>query len=463
MILEISTTHRPATDLGYLLHKNPARAHSFSLPFGSAHVLYPVATAERCTAALLLDIDPVGLVRRPAGAAGMAQEYVNDRPYVASSFLSVAIARVYGSAMGGRSSDRPELAEQRLPLHARLAAIPCRRGETLLRRLFEPLGYQVTAQQHALDSELPQLGPSVYFTIELSAPCRLRELLTHLYVLIPVLDTEKHYWIGDAEVEKLLRHGEGWLANHPERELITRRYLRYSPLVRQALAQLIEEDAPAFEEREEARGNDEKTLEDKVRLRDHRLGAVLAALRESGARRVVDLGCGEGALLQVLVKEPTFHAILGVDVSHRALEIAARRLHLDTLPPKQRERISLMHSSLMYRDRRLEGYDAAAVIEVIEHLDAPRLVAFERAVFECARPGTVIVTTPNVEYNIRFANLPAGAFRHADHRFEWTREQFQSWSRDVAQRFAYQVRFLPVGPEDAEVGAPTQMGIFFRG
>ena len=463
MILEISTTHRPATDLGYLLHKNPARAHSFSLPFGTAHVFYPVAAAERCTAALLLDVDPVGLVRRPGGAGGLAQEYVNDRPYVASSFLSVAISRVYGSALGGRSTDRPELVEQPLPLHARLAAVPCRGGEALLRRLFEPLGYQVEARQHPLDAELPQLGPSVYFTVELARTCRLRELLMHLYVLIPVLDTEKHYWIGDAEVDKLLRHGEGWLADHPERELITRRYLRYAPLVRQALARLIAEDEPAFEEREEASGSDETVLEEKVRLRDHRIGAVLAALRESGVHRVVDLGCGEGVLLEALMKEPTLQQILGVDVSHRALDIAARRLRLDALPPKQRERIGLLHSSLMYRDRRLEGYDAATVIEVIEHLDAARLTAFERAVFEFARPGTIVLTTPNAEYNVRFLDLPAGAFRHADHRFEWTRQQFRAWSEDVARRFGYRVRFLPVGPEDPNVGAPTQMGIFVRG
>jgi len=392
----------------------------------------------------------------------MAQEYINDRPYVASSFLSVAISRVYGSAMAGRTSDRPELVERSLPLVARLGAVPCRGGETLLRRLFEPLGYHVIAQQHPLDPALPHLGSSVYFTIELSGTCRLRELLTHLYVLVPVLDTEKHYWIGDAEVDKLLRHGEGWLANHPEREVITRRYLRFSPLVRRALAQLVEEDDPAFEEREEARGSDEKALEDRVRLRDHRIGAVMAVLRESGAHRVIDLGCGEGLLLQALMKEPAFREILGVDVSHRALEIAARRLHLDTLPPKQRERISLLHSSLMYRDRRIEGFDAACVIEVIEHLDAARLAAFERALFEFARPQTVVVTTPNAEYNVRFETLPAGAFRHADHRFEWTREQFQSWSRQVADRFRYRARFLPVGHEDAEVGAPTQMGIFAR-
>jgi len=462
MILELSTTHRPATNLGYLLHKNPARAHSFPLPFGTAHVFYPVATAEKCTAALLLEIDPIGLVRRAPRVIGPEHEYVNDRPYVASSFLSVAIARVYGSALGGRSADRPELTERPLPLVARLGAVPCCGGEALLPRLFEPLGYQVIAERQPLDPALPHLGPSVYVAVELSATCRLQDLLNHLYVLLPVLDTEKHYWVDETEVDKLLRHGEGWLPGHPERELITRRYLRFSPLVRRALAQLVDEDEAAFAEREETRGNDERALEDRVRLRDHRVGAVLAVLRESRAHRVIDLGCGEGLLLQALLKDAAFQEIVGVDVSHRALEMAARRLHLDTMPPAQRSRISLIHGSLMYRDRRLEGFDAACVIEVIEHLDAGRLAAFERAVFEFARPRTVVVTTPNVEYNVRFETLPPGAFRHADHRFEWTREQFQTWSQEAATRFGYPVRFLTVGPEDGDIGAPTQMGIFVR-
>jgi 3' terminal RNA ribose 2'-O-methyltransferase Hen1 len=462
MILEISTTHRPATDLGHLLHKNPARAQVFQLPFGSAHVFYPAATAELCTAALLLNIDPIGLVRAHGGPGRAAHEYVNDRPYVASSFMSVAISRVFGSAMAGRSTDRPELTEAPLPLSATLAVVPCRGGERLLRRLFEPLGYEVTAQQHALDPVLDSLGPSPYFTVALARTGRLRDLLTHLYVLIPVLDTDKHYWIGDGEVEKLLRHGEGWLGGHPDRELIARRYLRYAPLVRQALARLVDDEEPAFEEREEARGSDEQALEGSVRLKDQRIGAVLAVLRQSGARRVVDLGCGEGVLLQALVKEPAFQHLLGIDVSHRALVIAADRLHLDRLPPKQRERISLLHGSLVYRDRRLEGYDAATVIEVIEHLDPPRLAAFERALFEFAHPRTIVLTTPNVEYNVRFPGLPPGAFRHADHRFEWTRGEFRAWSDTVARRFGYGVRFLPVGPDDPDVGAPTQMAVFSR-
>src|SRR5690348_13625783 len=230
MLLTIRTTHTPATDLGYLLHKNPARVQSFEQSFGRAHVFYPEASDEACTAALLLDVDPVGLVRGRRGSrgeGGALQQYVNDRPYVASSFLSVAIADVFGTAMAGRSKERPALADTPIPLSARIAVLPCRGGEDLLRRLFEPLGYAVSATQHPLDETNAEWGPSRYFTVELTATTRLSELLSHLYVLIPVLDDEKHYWVGAEEVDKLLRHGEGWLAAHPEREMITRRYLRH--------------------------------------------------------------------------------------------------------------------------------------------------------------------------------------------------------------------------------------------
>ena len=166
MLLTITTTHRPATDLGFLLHKNPARAQTFTLSFGRAHVVYPEAGADRCTAALILDIDPVGLVRGrrgPAGEGGLLTQYVNDRPYVASSFLSVALSHVFASAMAGRSKDRPALADASLPLEARLSVVPCRGGEVLLRRLFEPLGYAVTVTPHALDARTPEWGASRYF------------------------------------------------------------------------------------------------------------------------------------------------------------------------------------------------------------------------------------------------------------------------------------------------------------
>jgi 3' terminal RNA ribose 2'-O-methyltransferase Hen1 len=460
MLLTIRTTHVPATDLGFLLAKNPGRVQSFELPFGLAHFFYPEATEAACTAALLLDVDPVGLVR---GEGTAIDQYVNDRPYVASSFLAVAIARVLGSALGGRSAQRQELAETAIPLEARLAALSCRGGEGLLRRLFEPLGYAVAAESHPLDAAFPQWGPSRYLTVSLRATCRLSDLLTHLYVLVPVLDDDKHYWVGDPEIEKLLRHGEGWLASHPERETITRRYLKHQKrLVRAATARLTEEEDPQSELRVEARDAEEASLERPLRLHDQRLDLVADLLKESGAKQVVDLGCGDGRLLKRLLAAPQFGKVTGLDVDSRALEAARQRLDLDRLPPKQQSRIELLHGSLMYRDRRLAGFDAAAVVEVVEHLDPPRLAAFERVVFEFARPGTIILTTPNREYNIRWPSLPTGRFRHRDHRFEWTRQEFQDWAAGVAARFGYSVHFLPVGEEDSEVGPPTQMGIFQR-
>lgn len=466
MLLTITTTHRPATDLGYLLHKNPTKLQTFELSFGKAHVFYPEATPERCTAALLLDVDPVGLVRNrkgPSGEGFALEQYVSDRPYAASSFLSVAIARVFGSALAGRSRGRQELADAPMPLVAKVAALPCRGGERFLRSLFEPLGYAVSATRFPLDERFPAWGDSPYFTVELSAERRLSELLTRLYVLIPVLDDDKHYWVGEAEVEKLLRHGEGWLASHPQREAIALRYLKHRRhLMRETLARLVEEDQADPDAEAEAHGQEEETLEKRISLNEERLGAVVAALKASAAKRVLDLGCGEGKLLKALLAEKQFEEIAGVDVSSRTLERAADRLRLEQLPTKQRERIRLLQGALSYRDRRLQGFDAAAVVEVVEHLDPPRLDSFARVLLECARPQTVVMTTPNSEYNVRFENLPAGTLRHKDHRFEWTRAEFQEWTDRVAGRFGYAVRRAPIGPNDSVVGAPTQMAVFTR-
>ena len=466
MLITINNTRPPATDLGYLLHKNPDRVQSFDLSFGKAHVFYPEATNESCTAALLLDVDPVALVRTrrgPSGEGGALDQYVNDRPYVASSFLSVAIARVLASALGGSSKGRPELVDQPLPLVARITVLPCRGGEDILKRLFEPLGYTVRAEHHTLDEKFPEWGESNYYTVELEQEISLQKLLTHLYVLIPVLDAEKHYWVGQDEVDKLLRHGEGWLQAHPERELIVKRYLRYQKhLATEALARLIGDEEANPEAEQEKKAEQEEAIEKPILLNQLRLEAVTQAVTASGASHVIDLGCGEGRLLRELLKHKQFQEIAGMDVSHRSLEVASERLHLDTMPPKQKERIRLFQGSLMYKDKRLAGFEAATVVEVIEHLDPPRLAAFERVVFEHAKPNTIIITTPNVEYNVRFETLPAGQFRHKDHRFEWTREQFQSWAEGLAQRYGYAVAFSPIGNEDAEVGAPTQMGVFTK-
>jgi 3' terminal RNA ribose 2'-O-methyltransferase Hen1 len=448
-----------------LLHKNPARVHHFEQSFGHAIVFYPEATAHRCTVCLLVDVDPVGLVRRrsgPAGDGGQLGQYVNDRPYVASSFLSVALSDIFSTAMSGRSKDRPELAASPIPLEAKIPVLPSRGGETLIRELFEPLGYSVDAQRLPLDEKFPSWGESRYFGVTLRGTLRLQDLLQHLYVLIPVLDDEKHYWVGDDEVEKLLRRGGDWLPNHPAKEQIARRYLKHrKSLARAAMERLTPTEAEADDVPVAGKPiGREDALEAPLSLNQQRIAKVVDEVIDAGAKSVVDLGCGEGKLLRELLRQRQLDRIVGVDVSLRALEFAEERLELDRLAPAIRDKVKLLHGSLTYRDRRLQGFDVATLVEVVEHLDAPRLVAFERVVFENARPGTVILTTPNAEYNAKFANLPAGQFRHPDHRFEWTRAEFENWAGEVAARSRYEVRFTPVGPVDPALGPPTQMAIF---
>jgi 3' terminal RNA ribose 2'-O-methyltransferase Hen1 len=464
MLLTITTTHQPATDLGFLLHKNPARPQSDDFAFGRVHVFYPEADAARCTAALLIEVDPVALSRGRAGHGAESaplEPYVNDRPYAASSFLSVALTRMFRSAMAGMSKERPELASSAIPLESTIACLPSRGGEELIRGLFEPLGYAVDVTRHTLDPAFPEWGTSPYFAVTLRATCRLSDLLTHLYVLVPVLDDNKHYFVGDDEVAKLLRHGEGWLAAHPARELITKRYLKHQrSLADAALNQLLRDEEVDPEEPAERHAGEEQALERPLRLDEQRITTVVAALKECHAKSVVDLGCGEGKLLRALLKEPGFERIIGLDVAHRALERARERLDLDALPERQRSRITLLHGSLVYRDKRIHGLDAATLVEVIEHLDPARLRALERVVFELAKPRTVIATTPNAEYNVHFERLPAGRFRHKDHRFEWTRAEFERWARGIADSHGYDVRFGAIGTEQPATGAPTQMAIF---
>ena len=476
MFLTITTTgtpERPATDLGYLLHKHPDNAQAFSTSYGTAHVLYPEAEAGRCTAALLLEVDAVALVRRGKGKgrggapdAALAQ-YVNDRPYAASSLLAVALSGVFSSAMKGVCNARPELPGQARPLRVEVPALPARGGPDLVRGLFEPLGWTVTAQPVPLDVEFPAWGDSRYVRLVLeSEALTLAEALRHLYVLLPVLDDAKHYWVAPDEVDKLLRVGEGWLPGHPEQRLITSRYLsRRWALTRQAterleLVRLAETDDSKIEEIDNAVEAETEAEEKPTPLAVRRREAIVTALRQSGAARVLDLGCGQGQLVQTLLKDPAFTEIVGVDVSMRALTIASRRLKLDRMGERQASRVQLFQGSLAYTDVRHKGYDAAVLSEVIEHLDLPRLPALEYAVFGSARPRTVLVTTPNVEYNVRWESLPAGHVRHGDHRFEWTRAEFRAWAEAVAERHGYGVAFEPVGPDDPEVGPPTQMAVF---
>ncbi|AOS61643.1 3' terminal RNA ribose 2'-O-methyltransferase Hen1 [Actinoalloteichus hymeniacidonis] len=462
MLVTVTTTHRPATDLGFLLHKHPDRVQSFPAPAGTAHVFYPQAQESVCTAALLLEIDPIALARRAARGdrrdLGLGS-YVNDRPYAASSMVAVALGSVFATAMRGRCDARPELADTAIPLVIEVPAVPTRGDAGLIHRLFEPLGWQVDTVVEPLDAEFPGWGDSPYARLRLTGTLRLADALNQLYVLLPVLDAGKHYWVAEQEVDKLLRAGAGWLAAHPERDLITARYLAHrGDYVASALGRLAaevpeENVAPdTVAEQRPARGTAAR----------ERRAAVVEALRASGASSVVDLGCGNGELVADLLADPTFTEVTGVDVSMRSLRIAEKRIGVERLSDSQRSRLTLRQSALTYLDDELLGYDAAALVEVVEHVDPARLPALERAVFGHARPGTVVVTTPNREHNASFETLTPAGFRHTDHRFEWTRGEFAAWARQICRRYRYRVRFEGVGATHPEFGPLTQLAVFNR-
>ncbi len=445
MLLKITTTHRPATDLGFLLHKHPDKFQSVDLIVGQAHIFYPECSEERTTVALLLEINPLEIVRgRKNFALG---QYVNDRPYVASSFMSSAISKAFSTAMNGRCSGKPELVDVQMPFEVTIAvlAVP-RGGKALIRKLFEPLGYEIDIQSHLLDTQFEEWGEGKHFTLRLKHTLTLKELLSHLFVLIPTLDRDKHYYVGKGEIDKLLEKGGEWLRSHPEKKTITRRYLvNLHHLSQEAINQL--EDKKIEEEKKES-------------LHQKRLNQVLEQLKASGARSVLDLGCGEGKLVQLLLQEGQFAKIAGMDISYTRLCRLKDRLHWEDMAPKKRERIKLFQGALTYKDKRLVGYDAAAIVEVIEHLDELRLEAFEQVVFGFTKPKTVIITTPNREYNARLEGLEEGEFRHLDHRFEWTREEFQQWAKRIGEQHGYAAKFLDVGDVEEGVGAQSQMGVF---
>jgi 3' terminal RNA ribose 2'-O-methyltransferase Hen1 len=370
--------------------------------------------------------------------------------------------------MAGRCAARPDLAGTALPLLIRIPALPSRGGPDLVDRFFAPLGWTVVADPVPLDPHVPEWGDSRYVDATLTATMPLDQALTQLYVLLPVLDDAKHYWVTQDEVDKLIRAAGSWLPDHPERDLITRRYVAHQrSLVLSAVERLAEIDVQATESVEdpappETAPAQHSDVAPAPALADQRRSAVLAQLHAAGATRVVDLGCGEGALVRMLLQDPAFTQVLGVDVSPRALELAQRRLQLDRMPDSQRARLTLLQSSLTYRDDRLAGFDAAVLMEVVEHLDPDRLPSLELSVFGHARPRTVLVTTPNAEFNARYERLRSGGFRNPDHRFEWTRAEFSGWAQAVAVRHGYSVRHVAVGEIDPELGPPTQLAVFTR-
>ena len=462
MLLTITYEGNNTQELGYLLHKNPERAQQFELSYGKAYVFYPEVSDTRTTAALLLDIDPLDLARGKVGSKdGGLFDYVNDRPYASTSFMSTAIVRIFGTAMNGRCDKRQELADTPLKLTAALYSLKDNGDTELAKEWFEPLGYEVKTERTKLDDSFPEWGISPYIDLTISGTVKLSELLNHIYVLIPVFDRQKHYYIAEDEIKKLLDHGEGWLVDHPNKEKITRRYFTArKSYARRALDILLSDDMTETENSDEAGNTEEKEV--RTPLNTQRMETVKNAVLASGASSVIDLGCGECRLTSLLLNEQQIKKVTACDVSVAELEKAAQRLHLDRMQPYRRNKLTLMQASLTYRDKRFEGYDCACVVEVIEHIEPMRIPAFERAVFEFAAPRTVILTTPNREYNANYEHMKDNTLRHGDHRFEWTRAEFRAWTEHICGKFGYTCEVSGIGDKDDDLGTPTQMGVFTK-
>ena len=459
MLLTITYEGTNTQELGYLLHKNPERAQQFEMSYGKAYVFYPEVSDERTTAALLLDIDPLDLARGKVGSRdGGLFDYVNDRPYASTSFMSTAIVRIFGTAMSGRCDKRQELADTPLKLTACLYSLKDNGDADLAKELFEPLGYTVETRRSQLDDKFSEWGNSPYIDLTIKGTVKLSELLNHIYVLIPVFDKQKHYYIDEDEIQKLLSHGEGWLAAHPYREKITQRYFSARrSYARKALEILMADEITEDETTEETEEREVRTP-----LNTQRMETVKNAVLASGASSVIDLGCGECRLTSLLLNEQQITKVTACDVSVSTLEKAAQRLHLDRMNPYRRNKLTLMQASLTYRDKRFEGHDCACVIEVIEHIEPMRIPAFERSVFEFASPKTVILTTPNKEYNANYEHMQENSLRHGDHRFEWTREEFRAWTEHICEKFGYSCEISGIGDNDEKLGAPTQLGVFTK-
>lgn len=454
MLLTINYKGFNTQNLGYLLHKNPSRPQVFELNYGKAYVFYTEVSETSTTAALLLDIDPIDLARGKVGSTGGGLfDYVNDRPYVCSSFMSTAISKVFGTAMSGRSKERQELADTPLNLTAKvyMLSVP---NLNIISEIFEPLGYSVTVETFQNDDKFSNWGQSEYVNLTISGKVLLRDLLNHLYTLIPVFDTQKHYYVSEMEIDKLLSHGEGWLKVHPKCEYITSRYLnRRRSLINKALAKLLDEsDMDAIDT--------VSPQERKPNLNQTRLRTVVDAVLASGAKSVIDMGCGEGNLTSLLIREKQLTKVAAFDVSFTALERAKDKLKIGLLHESLQNKLMLFQSSLTYRDKRFEGFDCACVVEVIEHLDISRLADFARVLFEFSRPRTVILTTPNIEYNVHYEHMKENSLRHVDHRFEWTRAEFTTWANEICKKYGYKVDVQEIGDSKEENGTPTQMGVF---
>jgi 3' terminal RNA ribose 2'-O-methyltransferase Hen1 len=469
MMLSIACKNLSEEELGFLLHKNPARVHPLDLSFGKVYVFFDEPPeGHQAQVCLLVDVDPLAMVQGRGGLGHQDALYVNDRPYVASSLLASAVTKVFGTALSGRCKERPELVDREIEWTFAMPFVA--RGSMLnaLFHLFEPLGYEFDPDLLNYDSSVDYATSARPILTRIAVRTTLSEALSHLVVLIPVLDGENHRWVDDGDLVPFVRRVESWLPDHPYGMYILRRALKYQTSLVKAFTERFPAITGSMARLPQLEANvwDDATVEaagcQPLSLNSQRFSAVEAVVSALSPSSIVDLGCGDGSLVSQLVKQTSIQKLVGMDVNPLVLSRARARLEHLSLTKAQTEKIQFIHGSLAYRDPRVKGFDLALLIEVIEHIDAERLETLEHQVFDYGQYSTVVVTTPNREFNDLYVGMEKGKMRHSDHRFEWTRQEFLNWAKRIGDAFGYNYEISEIGAGNPAVGSPTQMAVFSK-
>ncbi|MBW4084382.1 3' terminal RNA ribose 2'-O-methyltransferase Hen1 [Paenibacillus sp. S150] len=476
MHLIIRVTGAGAGMLSRLLAKNPDNLYDRMEKEARVRIAFTASSEQEAEAVIYVTPDPVELVKGASSAHNDITQYINDREFVVSSLFCTYIRSALGTALNGKTKEAYlPWVNRKLALELTFGPVASNLPDHALEDLFIPLGYEVVLERGDAAYAFELKSRSSVRYIKLKGIQTLQTALRQLFVLIPALDDYKHYYISDDEVDKIRRYGDGWLENHPQRALILKRTLRFAGAIKHYEDQMAGDgqqaengasgEAPGIAEPfaapAEASAGTGAAEAPKARLNDLRYAAIADTVERLAARRsIVDFGSGGGKLSARLSSVPGVQEIKAVEPSAAAqLRAMDRFAKLEGRPgaivPEP------VTGSLFYYDEALRGKDVMILCEVIEHIDERRLNRVMETIFHEYAPGTLIITTPNKEYNALY-QMEHEKLRHRDHRFEWDREAFGAWCSCWTSAYNYSVRLSGIGEFAQEYGYPTQMAIFTK-
>lgn len=445
MQLTIQASGDNVKAISYLLSKNPSNLYERNHKGHLVRLFYSKFTETELEVTIFVTPDPIELIKNNSNSYDITH-YINDREFAVSSIFCSFIRSALGTALNGQPKEEHiKWVDHPFPFTFEFGPVVSTLTDEKLMNLFEPIGYEVTINRPEIEYSIPIKTKSSARYISIKGMKTLQEGLRHLFVLIPVIDNYKHYFIDEKEIEKLERYGEGWLEQHPLRDLIYRQALRFKEIY-----SLVENSS-----------KDEKKIEPvkKVRLNELRYEKIVNTVSEMKPRSVVDFGSGEGKLSVQLGFVEGITEILAVEPSESASLKALERFN----KVKNKEKFvnpELLWGSLFYYDERLKDKDVIILCEVIEHIDESRLPKAMDTLLHDYQPGALIITTPNRDYNELYDMEEH--LRHNDHRFEWTRAEFRQWCTERNHGNDYELLFDGIGEEHASQGFPTQMCVFKR-